>query len=105
MLRSHEVATTGDTPLNQNVQHEVHEGVQSSRFSALCEDVGILHVMGVTLFTMARILEKQLSREASIELAGQSIALLLCAFGVLEEEATRIANGSAKDIIGGEPAQ
>ncbi|MEE4146797.1 MAG: TetR/AcrR family transcriptional regulator [Halieaceae bacterium] len=101
MMRSRELGTTSnDSPMNRQIRAHVLEGVQSSRFSARCEQAGILLLMGVTFFTMARIIEDELSRDESIELTRQAVTLALCGFGVLEEEAARIASDSASDVIG-----
>lgn len=100
MMRARELGTTSnDSPMNKQIRAHVLEGVQSARFSARCEQAGILQLMGVTFFTMVRIIEDQLSVEESLELTSQAITLVLCGFGVLEEEAARIARDSAADII------
>lgn len=101
MMRARESGTTSsDSPMNKQIQAHVSEGVQSSRFSRRCEQAGILQLMGVTFFTMTRIIEDKLSIEESIDLTSQAITLVLCGFGVLEEEAARIASDSARDLIG-----
>lgn len=101
MMRSRELGTTSnDSPMNKQIRAHVLEGISSSRFSARCEQAGMLQLMGVTFFTMARIIEDELPAEESIELTGQAITLVLCGFGVPEAEAARIASDSARDIIG-----
>ena len=101
MMRAHELGTTAiDSPLNNNIQVHVSEGVKSGRFSPRCEQAGLLQVMGVTFFIMARIIENSLALEESVDLTSQAVTLVLCGFGVLEEEAARIAVDSARDIIG-----
>jgi hypothetical protein len=58
-------------------------------------------VLGAAFFTMLQIVEQQQSAEQAIELATGVLTLLLCGFGLPEEEAMRIVADSARDLIKG----
>jgi hypothetical protein len=57
--------------------------------------------MCAAYFTKLKILEKDLSVEKAIELCTIVFTLILCGFGLEEEEAVRIISDSARDIIRG----
>jgi len=101
MLRNPKLATSGEYPLNKNIQIDIREGVESGRFSPRCEEAGIIQVIGATISTMLRVIEKDLSIDQAIDLSTKVFMLTLCGFGVIEEEAFRIVSDSAKDIIAG----
>lgn len=100
MLRSLELATSNDYPLNKNIQIDILEGIDSGRFAKRCEEAGIIQVMGATVTTMLRVIEQELSVEQTIELSVKVLTLILYGFGVIEDEASRIVSDSARDIIG-----
>lgn len=99
MLRNAASKTSSDFPLNRNIQAHVSEGVESARFDARCENVGMLQIIGVTFMIMTRIIEDRIAVEESIDLTTEALTLIFCGFGVPEEEARRIANESARDLI------
>ena len=99
MLRSPQLATSSEYSLNKNIQRDILEGIESGRFSPRCEEAGLIHVMGVTITTMLRVIEQRHSADEAIDLTTRVFALTLCGFGVIEEEAVRIVRDSANDII------
>lgn len=100
MMRSAEIATTSDeNPLNNDIHLDVEDGIKSGRFSTRCDEAGLILIMGATIFTMVRVIEQGLSADQAIELSTKVLPLMLCGFGVNEEEAFRIVSDSAKDII------
>lgn len=99
MHRNLDFTTSIDSPLNKNIQIHVSEGVESSRFEIRSEKTGIFQIIGATVMIMAHIIEKQLSAEESVELCAESLTLIFCGFGMSEEEGSRIAWESARDII------
>ena len=101
MLRGHEWVTSADHPLNKGIDTHIMEGMQSGRFEPRCEDVGVIQMIGTTFFSMLRIIEQGLTVAQAIDLATRAFTLILCGFGVQEEEASRIVSDSARDIIKG----
>lgn len=101
MLRGHEKIKTGANPLNRTAQADIAQGVESGRFEQRCENSGLIQVMGVVYFTSLSILEQKLSAKEAIELCTGVFTLILCGFGLDEEEALRIVADSARDIIKG----
>jgi AcrR family transcriptional regulator len=101
MLRGHDWVTSSDHILNLAIKEHITEGVRSGRFEARCEDVGVIQVIGTAYFSMVRIIEQKLSVEQTIELCTSMFSLILCGFGLDEEEAVRIVSDSARDIIKG----
>lgn len=101
MLRGHEWVTSADHPLNQGIKTHIAEGLESGRFEPRCEDAGVIQIIGSAFFSMIRIIEQRYSVEEAIELATRVFTLILCGFGLREEEAVRIVSDSAKDIIRG----
>lgn len=99
MLRKYEWATSADFALNMSMEKDLAEGIESSRFEPRCKDAGSIQILGSTTFTMLRILEHALSEDQAIALTVKVLALVLCGFGLAEEEATRIVTDSARDII------
>jgi AcrR family transcriptional regulator len=99
MLRGQDWATSGQHELYKNVRNDIAQGVACGRFAQRCKDVGVLQVIGTGYFCMLRILERQMSPRAAVDLATRAFALTLCGFGIEEDEATRIASTSAKAII------
>lgn len=75
--------------------------IAAPRFWSLCDAAGMIQIIGCVYFTGLRILEQQLSPARAIELGSNVFTLLLCGFGLEEEEARRIAGDSARDIIRG----
>jgi hypothetical protein len=61
----------------------------------------VIQVIGAVFFTMLRIIEEQHSAEQAIELATRVFTLILCGFGLREDEAVRIVADSARDLITG----
>jgi AcrR family transcriptional regulator len=101
MLRGAEWGTSSDHPLNQGVQADITAGLTSKRFEPRCEDAAVIQVIGAVYFTMLRIIEEQLAAGQAIELATKVFTLILCGFGLREEEAIRIVADSARDLIMG----
>jgi AcrR family transcriptional regulator len=101
MLRGHDWVTSGDHQLNLSIQEHISEGVLSGRFMPRCEEAGVIQVVGTAYFSMIRIIEQKLSAKKAIELSTKVFSLILCGFGLDEEEAVRIVSDSAKDIIRG----
>jgi len=99
LLRDHAMATTAH-PLNKDVEQDLLEGIESGRFSPLCEAAGIIQLVGVTIALMLRVIDEKLDAELAIELTHKALTLTLCGFGLPQEEALRITFDSAKDIIG-----
>jgi hypothetical protein len=58
-------------------------------------------VMCAVFSTNLKILEQSLSAEEAIELCTKVFTLVLCGFGLQEEEAHRIVSDSARDIVMG----
>lgn len=105
MLRGHEWATSADHPLNHGLKTDIAEGIESGRFEARCEDAGVIQIIGTGFFTMIRLIEQQQSVEQAVDLATRVFSLILCGFGLREEEAQRIVSDSTKDIITGPGAR
>ena len=101
MLRGHEWVTSADHPLNKGLNRDIEAGVESGRFAQRCSDVGAIQIIGTVFFSMNRIMEQELSVEQATELATRTFTLILCGFGLSEEEAVRIVSDSARDIIKG----
>ncbi len=101
MLRGHEWVTSADHPLNKGLNRDIDAGVESGRFEKRCSDVGAIQIIGTVFFGMIRIMEQELSVEQAIEFATRTFTLILCGFGLSEEEAVRIVSDSARDIITG----
>ena len=101
MLRGFERLTASDHPLNQSLQQHVREGIDAGRFRSICDEAGMIQMIGCVYFTGLRILEQKLSPAEAIELGSKVFTLLLCGFGLEEEEARRIVGDSARDIIRG----
>ena len=99
MLRGHEKTASGDFPLNQNIKAHLQEGLDSTRFEPRCEGAGVIQILGATYFSMLEIIEHNYSAEQAVALATRVYTLLLCGFGLREEEASRIVADSARDII------
>lgn len=99
MLRKYEWATSADFALNRSMEEDLAEGIDSLRFQPRCKDAGSIQILGSTTFTMLRILEQELSADQAIMLTVKVFTLVLCGFGLAEEEATRIVTDSARDII------
>lgn len=101
MLRGHDWVTSGDSQLNLAIKEDITEGVQSDRFESRCEDAGAIQVIGSAYFCMIRIIEQGLSVEQTVELSTRVFSLILCGFGLDEEEAVRIVSESAKAVVRG----
>ena len=101
MLRGHDWVTSGDSQLNVALKEDITEGVQSGRFASRCEDAGTIQVIGSAYFSMLRIIEQKLSVKQAVELTVGVFSLILCGFGLDEEEAVRIVSESANAIIRG----
>ncbi len=101
MLRGAEWSSTTRNPLNEGIRNDIAEGVASGRFERRSKDAGVIQVLGAAFFTMLQIVEQEQSAEQAIELATSVLTLLLCGFGLPEEEATRIVADSARDLIKG----
>jgi len=99
MLRGLEKVTTGEHPLNQAIQEHIQEGIESGRFEARCQDAGLIQLIGSVYVTNLRILEQNLSAEQAIKLCTGVFTLVLCGFGLNEDESRRIVSDSARDII------
>lgn len=99
MLRGHETNSTAESPLNLNIRAHLQEGLCSGRFAPRCEEVGIIQLIGTTYVSMFRIIEQQYTLEQAIDFASRICTLMLCGFGVGEEEATMISRDSARDLI------
>ena len=99
MLRGHETNSIAESPLNLNIRAHLQEGLASGRFAPRCEEVGIIQLIGTTSASMLRIIEQQYTLEQAVDFATRICTLVLCGFGVEEEEATRISRGSARDVI------
>lgn len=99
MLRGADWGTSTDHPLNQGVKADILAGLASSRFEPRCEEAGVIQVIGAVFFTMLRIIEEQLTAGQAIDLATKVFTLILCGFGLREDEATRIVADSARDLI------
>ena len=100
MLRGHEKTASGDFPLNQNIKAHVQEGLESGRFEPRCKDAGVIQILGATYFSMLEVIEREYGASQAIALATRVYTLLLCGFGLREEEAAMIVADSARDIIG-----
>lgn len=83
------------------IKEDISTGVQSGRFASRCENAGTIQVIGSAYFSMIRIIEQKLSVEQAIELTIDVFSLILCGFGLDEEEAVRIVSESAGAIIRG----
>jgi AcrR family transcriptional regulator len=101
MLRGAGWRTATNNPLNEGIKADIADGLASARFEPRCEDAGVIQVIGAVFFTMLRIIEEQHSAEQAIELATRVFTLILCGFGLREDEAVRIVADSARDLITG----
>ncbi|NCF17357.1 MAG: TetR family transcriptional regulator [Haliea sp.] len=101
MLRGAGWRTATNNPLNEGIKADIADGLASGRFEPRCEDAGVIQVIGAVFFTMLRIIEEQHSAEQAIELATRVFTLILCGFGLREDEAVRIVADSARDLITG----
>jgi AcrR family transcriptional regulator len=101
MLRGAGWSTATNNPLNEGITADIADGLASGRFEPRCEDGGVIQVIGAVFFTMLRIIEEQHSAEQAINLATRVFTLILCGFGLREDEATRIVGDSARDLISG----
>jgi AcrR family transcriptional regulator len=101
MLRGHEKVAAGNHPLNRTAEVDIADGIKSGRFERRCEEAGLIQLMGAVYFTNLRIVEQKLSVKKVIALCTKVSTLILCGFGLDEEEAIRIASDSARDIIRG----
>ena len=101
MLRGAGWRTATNNPLNEGIKADIADGLASVRFEPRCEDAGVIQVIGAVFFTMLRIIEEQHSAEQAIELATRVFTLILCGFGLREDEAVRIVADSARDLITG----
>jgi AcrR family transcriptional regulator len=101
MLRGAGWRTATNNPLNEGIKADITDGLASGRFEPRCEDAGVIQVIGAVFFTMLRIIEEQHSAEQAIELATRVFTLILCGFGLREDEAVRIVADSARDLITG----
>lgn len=101
MLRGAGWRTATNNPLNEGIKADIADGLASGRFEPRCEDAGVIQVIGAVFFTMLRIIEEQHSAEQAIELATRVFTLILCGFGLREDEAVRIVADSARNLITG----
>ena len=101
MLRGAGWSSATDNPLNEGIKADIADGLASGRFEPRCEDAGVIQVIGAVFFTMLRIIEEQHSAEQAIELSTRVFTLILCGFGLGEDEALRIVADSARDLITG----
>lgn len=99
MLRGHQVATTGDYPLNRNIQAHVDECVKLGRIRRSCKDFAILQILGSVYFTCLRIIENRLSPRDAVELCTGVFTVTLCGFGVQEKEAKKIISEAACKLM------
>ncbi len=99
MLRGHETNSIAESPLNLTVRTHLQEGLDSGRFAARCEAVGVIQLIGTTYASMLRIIEQQYTLEQVVDFASRICTLMLCGFGIEEEEASRISGDSARDLI------
>lgn len=99
MIRGHDWASAQDHQLHESVRADVSEGIASGRFAPRCDDVGVLQIIGTGYISMIRIVDQQLSAQQAIDLAIKAISLILCGFGLEEDESVRIVADSARDVI------
>lgn len=99
MLRGAGWSTATNNPLNEGIKADIADGLASGRFEPRCEDAGVIQVIGAVFFTMLRIIEEQHTAEQAIDLATRVFTLILCGFGLREDEAVRIVADSARDLI------
>lgn len=104
MLRGFRGTTSGEHPLNQDVQEHLREGVETGRLEPRCENSGLIVLLGSVFSTCLRVIDQGLSAEQAIELSTGVFTVVLCGFGLEEEEAHRIVASSARDIIKGQVA-
>ena len=101
MLRGYAGATSSEHPNNRAPREHLREGVEMGRYQPRCEEWGILLIIGSVLATCHRVIDEHLSAEHAINLCVGVFTLVLCGFGVEENEARRIVSESAQDIITG----
>ena len=99
MLRGAGWSTATNNPLNEGIKADIADGLASGRFEPRCEDAGVIQVIGAVFFTMLRIIEDQHTAQQAIDLATRVFTLILCGFGLREDEAVRIVADSARDLI------
>ena len=101
MARGFQSVFAGEHPLDRTARVDIADGIKSGRLEQRCEDAGLIQVMGAVFFTNLKILEQGLSAGEAIELCTKVFTLVLCGFGLQEEEARRIVSDSARDIVTG----
>jgi hypothetical protein len=99
MLRGADWVSAGNHQLHKSVQDDVAKGITTGRCARRCEDVGFLQIIGTGYFSSLRILDQKLTADQAIDLATRAFSLILCGFGLEEDEAVRIVSDSARDII------
>ncbi|MEM1154596.1 MAG: TetR/AcrR family transcriptional regulator [Pseudomonadota bacterium] len=99
MLRGHQVATTGDYPLNRNIQAHVDECVKLGRIRKSCRKTAILQILGSVYFTCLRVIEDKLSPRDAVDLCTGVFTVMLYGFGVEEKEAKKIVSEAARKLL------
>ncbi len=101
MLRGHDWISAGVHQLHDSVRQDVSDGIAAGRFAPRCDEVGVLQIIGTGYFCTIKVVDERLSAEQANDLATRAFSLILCGFGLEEEEAVRIVADSARDIIRG----
>jgi AcrR family transcriptional regulator len=99
LLRHHELATSGSYRLNKTIQEDVDKGISIGKISPICKDVGIIHVMGVAFFLMARTLETSPPPAKFNKLITESLEVLFRGLGASKNEANNIALDAVQSVM------
>tara|TARA_R110002110_G_scaffold205066_7_gene416970 strand:- start:94982 stop:95620 length:639 start_codon:yes stop_codon:yes gene_type:complete len=101
LFRGYEGATSDTHPLNQSAKQHITEGIACGRLAPRCENAGFILLYGTVVSTSLRIMEQQLSVADARNLCVEVLTLVLCGFGLQEEEARQIMLEAASEIING----
>jgi AcrR family transcriptional regulator len=87
-----------DSPLNEQLLHEIAEGLRARRFVAPSVEAGVLFVLGVAHIALLRIVEEP-DRGRTIPICQQLIALALRGLGVPLDEAEAITAIAIHELV------
>lgn len=98
MTRLFASASIPDLPMDRGVRAEVHDGLESGRFSGISQEAGVLMAVGLVQIAVARVLEREVPvspKDVSRELAFG----LLRGLGVEPGAARAVAHRAADEIF------
>ena len=98
MMRLFAGATLPNAPLNRGVRADVEAGLTAGAFRGLTVETGVLMAMGAALVAVTRVLEPGAATSAAALCRGLNFGLLR-GLGVDEDQARRVADTAADDLL------